>query len=166
MSSKHYRFAVIGLGKRGCYHLQKIESIAEVRAECVAVADPREPTPREQQRFGQSFYTDYRDLLACEKGLDFVIVASLAAQHVEQALAALECGLPVFLEKSVALTWKGAVKLYRAVVEHQYPLFIGFNLRRFPAVLAMKQILNDGKLGRIQSVLAHVNTGTNWSKQV
>ena len=166
MTPKHYRFAIVGLGKRGHYHLKNIESLDGVSARCVAVADPRQPTPQERERFGRSFYADYRDLLANERDLDFVLVASLAAQHAEQALAALALGYPVFLEKAVALTWEGAVELYRSVVERHYPLFIGYNLRRFPAVLAMKRILHEGRLGHIQSVLAHVNTGTRWSKNV
>ena len=74
--------------------------------------------------------------------------------------------IPVFLEKAVAFSWEQTVKLYQEVVRHRYPLFIGFNLRRFPATLAMKRIIDEGSLGRIQSVLGHVNTGNRWSQGV
>jgi predicted dehydrogenase len=157
---------MIGFGNRGRYHAHNLEQVAGVAAQCVAVADPRPPTAEEHDRFGRSFYQDYRDLLAHEKELDCVIIASPDAEHVEHALATLAYGLPVFLEKAVATNWDDAVRLYRAVVKHRYPLFVGYNLRRFPATLALKRILDEGKLGRIQSVLAHVNTGNRWSKSV
>ena len=97
----------------------------------------------------------------------FVLVASYAINHVEHALAALQRGIPVFLEKAVAFSWEQTVELYHEVVRHQYPLFIvGYNLRRFPATLAMKRIIDEGSLGRIQSVLGHINTGNRWSQGV
>ncbi len=166
MSNRPYRFALLGFGGRGQYHARNLECVEGIAAQCVAVADPRPPTPQEQERFGTSYYRDHVELLAHERDLDCVIVASPDAQHVTQALAALERGLPVFLEKTVAPDWQAAVELYRAVVQKSYPLFVGYNLRRFPAALALKEILDQGQLGRIQSILAHVNTGNRWSKSV
>lgn len=166
MAAKTYRFAVIGFGGRGRYHAKNLEGVAGVPAHCVAVADPRGPTPEEETRFGPAFYRDYRSLLASETDLDFVVVASPDSEHVEHAQAALEQNLSVFLEKAVATNWEDAVKLYRTVVRHRYPLFVGYNLRRFPASLAMKAILDEGRLGRVQSVLGHVNTGNRWSRSV
>ncbi len=177
MTTPPYRFAVIGFGRRGRYHMESLERLngasarkrrgmEGVQARCVAVADPRDPTSAERARFGRSFYREYRQLLANAPDLDFVIIASFAIAHVEQTLAALQEGIPVFLEKAVAISWEEAVGLYHQVIRHQYPLFIGYNLRRFPATLAMKRIVEEGRLGRIQSVLGHVNTGSHWSQGV
>jgi predicted dehydrogenase len=166
MTTQPYRFAVIGFGGRGQYHARNLEQVEGVAAQCVAVADPRPPTPEEMTRFGHSFYQDYRELLISEKDLDCVIVAGPDAEHVTHALAALEHGLPVYLEKAVATSWEEAVRLYHMVVKNNYPLFVGYNLRRFPAALAMKRLLDEGQLGKIQSVLGHVNTGNRWSRSV
>jgi predicted dehydrogenase len=166
MTAKSYRFAVIGFGGRGQYHARHLEQVEEVATQCVAVADPRSPTPAEQARFGRAFYQDYRDLLAAEKELDCVIIASPDTEHVKHTLAVLERGLPVYLEKAIATNWEDAVRLYGAVVKNNYPLFIGYNLRRFPAALALKRILDEGHLGKIQSVLGHINTGNRWSQSV
>jgi len=166
MAAKEYRFAIIGYGGRGRYHALNLTQVEGIAAQCVAVADPKAPTTEDRERFGNAYYQDYRDLLANEQDLDCVIVASPPGYHVEQALAALERGLPVFLEKAVATSWEDAVRLYRTVIKHQYPLFIGYNLRRFPATLAMKALLDEGKLGRVQSVLAHINTGNRWAQTV
>ena len=146
--------------------MESLELIEPAAARCVAVADPRKPTADEEARFGSAFYGDYSLLLANTPDLDFVVIASYAADHVEHALAALQRGIPVFLEKAVAISWDQAVGLYHQVVRHNYPLFIGYNLRRFPATLAMKRTIDEGRVGRVQSVLGHVNTGTGWSRRV
>ena len=166
MATKPFRFAMIGFGGRGQYHAKNLEQVEGIPAQCVAVADPRLPTAEEKARFGSAFYQEYGDLLAHEKDLDCVIVASPDAKHVEHALATLAKGIPVFLEKAVATNWDDAVLLYRTVVKNNYPLFVGYNLRRFPASLAMKRILDEGQLGQVQSVLGHVNTGNRWSRSV
>lgn len=161
-----YRFGVIGFGSRGFHHMKTAEALPGVDARCVAVADPRDPTPEEQARFGNRFYQDYRELIAKGEDLDYVIVASPDVAHVEQAVAALEAGIPVFLEKAVAFTWEEAIKLYHTVVAKNYPLFIGYNLRRFPAALGLKQVLDQGRIGKVQAVLIHINTGNRWSGNV
>lgn len=166
MTVPTYRFAVFGLGRRGRYHMESLESMTSVQARCVAVADPREPTPAERARFGRSFYQEYRQLLTDVHDLDFVLIASFCIDHPEQALAVLQRGIPVFLEKAVAFSWDEAVHLYQQVMRHQYPIFIGYNLRRFPATLAMKRLLDAGQLGRVQSILGHVNSGSRWSHNV
>ena len=156
----------LGFGWRGRYHMESLEAMEHATARCLAVSDPRAPTAEEEARFGRSFYRDDRQMLANTPDLDFALIASYAVDHVEQALAALRQGIPVFLEKAVAISWEEAMGLYHEVVRHQYPLFIGYNRRRFPATLAMKRIIEEGRLGRVQSVLGHVNTGSRWSQGV
>ena len=73
MISSNYRYAVIGFGRRGRALNRAIQNLTDVEAQCVAVADIREPTAEERERFGRSFYSDYSKMLAKEK-LDFVIV--------------------------------------------------------------------------------------------
>ena len=103
MTTPTYRFAVIGLGRRGRYHMESLEAMEEAKVRCVAVADPRDPTAEEEERFGPSFYRDYRQLLAATPDLDFVLVGSYAVDHVEHALAALQRGIPVFPRKGRGL---------------------------------------------------------------
>ena len=163
---RSYQFALIGAGDRGSGWMRFIEkNIDTFHAQCIAVADIRDPWPKELERFGKRFYKDYHELLANEK-LNFVIVATQEAQHVDAALSALSKGIPVYLEKAVSHTWQGAVRLYQEVIKHSYPLFIGYNLRRFPAAIATANILKENKIGRIQSVLGHINTGNDFGSSI
>jgi len=43
---------------------------------------------------------------------------------------------------------------------------MGYNLRRYPAALATEKVIRKGEIGRVQSVLAHVNAGDDWSRHV
>lgn len=158
-----YRFGMIGFGGRGRHHVKTAEAVPDIEARCVAIADSREPTPEERARFGDRFYRDYRDLLANAQDLDYVIIATPDIFHTQQALDSLEAGLTVYLEKAVATQWEDAVRLYQTVVAKSYPLFIGYNLRRFPATLALKDILDQGLIGKVQAIQAHVNTGNRWA---
>lgn len=161
-----FRFGVIGFGGRGRHHAKIAEALPGVEARCVAVVDSREPTPEEKAKYGNRFYTDYRNLIAEGKDLDFVFIASPDDYHTQQALDVLEAGIPVYLEKAVATTWEDATRLYQTVVAKNLPLFIGYNLRRFPATVALKQILDQGRIGKVQAILIHTNTGNRWSSQV
>lgn len=160
------RFAVIGHGNRGRSHRKDFERLGEGEIECVAVCDARPLLDEEVERFGGHYYRDCRELLKKEKRLDFVVVASQEAQHVDHALACLRRGIPVYLEKAPSNTWRGAVRLYRHVKRHNYPLFIGYNLRRFPAARAAAEALQEGRIGKVQHVLGHVNTGNAWGSNV
>jgi predicted dehydrogenase len=163
MASKRYRFALIGYGGRAREHALWLK---QLKHQCVAICDTKLPNDDEKNQLGGRFYHDYRDLLKQEDGLDFVVIASQEVQHVPQALASLKRGIPVYLEKAVSNTWRGAVKLYRETIEHQYPLFIGYNLRRFQACHATKRLLDRGAIGTVQSVLGHCNAGTGWGSNV
>jgi predicted dehydrogenase len=161
---KKLRFGVIGYGSRGRFHARELERLSK-HVECTAVADVRPPTDEERARFGTRFYRDYRKLLENER-LDFVVVASQEAQHIEHAQAALRRRLPVYLEKAVSHRWDLAAKFYREVKRHSYPLFLGYNLRYFPAARLTEKLIRAHKIGYIQSVLCHVNTGTDWASYV
>lgn len=157
------KFAVIGYGNRGRSHREGFE---ELGAQAVAVADVRPPTIEDSERFGDRYYRNYRELLRAHDKLDFAVVASQEAQHVEQSLALLTRGVPVYLEKAPSNRWEDAVHLYREVQQEGHPLFIGYNLRRFPAAGAAAEVLRAGRIGRVQHVLGHVNTGNAWGSKV
>ena len=49
MTKSTYRFAVIGFGRRGRYHMESLEAMEDATVRCVAVADPRDPTAEEEE---------------------------------------------------------------------------------------------------------------------
>ncbi|MEM8947899.1 MAG: Gfo/Idh/MocA family oxidoreductase [Pseudomonadota bacterium] len=82
-------------------------------------------------------FQDYGDLLACQD-LDGIGVAVGPAMHREIGLAALDRGLPVFMEKPPAADLAGARELAAAAVDAKQPLLLGF----------MKRFSSGNKIGR------------------
>jgi predicted dehydrogenase len=93
---------------------------------------------------------DYKALLAL-KDLDAVFIASPDFLHEEHALAALRAGKAVYLEKPMAITVEGCDRLLRTARKTGSKLYLGHNMRHFPVILKMKEIIDSGLLGEIQA---------------
>jgi len=93
--------------------------------------------------------------------MDAVVVATPNDQHVPSAVAAMERGLPLLLEKPVATTLEDLGALWRA--EQARPggrTVVGFVLRYTPFYERVREIVRSGRLGEILSVQADENLGT------
>ena len=104
--------AIIGTGDHGRDLLNFCRSLPglKFRAVCDIWDYRRTYAARLLKKFKHAVndYVDYRDMLAKEKDLDAVIIASPDGFHEEQAVACLEAGVNVYLEKEMALTIEGA----------------------------------------------------------
>jgi predicted dehydrogenase len=118
-------------------------------ARLVAVADSDPSRVREAQAaFSRRGYADYRTLLA-EEELDAVTVAVPARLHAEAALACLERGLPVLVEKPIAGDVADAERIRDAAASARVPLMVGHVERFNPAVRELKRRLDSGEAGAI-----------------
>ena len=97
------------------------------------------------------FYADYRDLLA-DSGVDAVFVTAPDYLHEEMAVAALHAGKAVYLEKPMALTIEGCDNILRAARDRRAKLYLGHNMRYFPVVRKMKELIDAGAIGEVQAV--------------
>jgi UDP-N-acetyl-2-amino-2-deoxyglucuronate dehydrogenase len=75
--------------------------------------------------------------------------------HEEQALACAEGGRHVFVEKPIADSTEAGERMRRACAEAGVTLMVGHAFRRLGAARRVKQLLDDGALGRV--VLAEAN---------
>lgn len=95
-------------------------------------------------------YTDYQEMLAKEKNLDAVIIATPDFKHAEHTVACLKAGKHVYCEKEMSNTLDGAKSMVQAMKETKKLLQIGHQRRSNPRYLhAIKLIENDKILGRI-----------------
>jgi len=67
-------------------------------------------------------------------------------------VAALEAGKAVYLEKPMAITIEGCDRLLEAAYRTGSKLFLGHNMRHFPVINKMKEIIDSGLIGDIQTV--------------
>jgi predicted dehydrogenase len=76
-------------------------------------------------------------------GADAAVVASPSSEHERQALAAIAAGVPVLVEKPLALDAAGAARIARAAGEAGVAVDVAMNLRHHPGVLGVRAALGD-----------------------
>jgi predicted dehydrogenase len=105
-------------------------------------------------RHENNTYLDYREMLAQEKDLDAVIIATPDFWHAEHTIAALKAGLHVYCEKEMSNTLEGARKIVQAARETGRLLQIGHQRRSNPRYLhCFDKLLKEAKiLGRITTI--------------
>jgi predicted dehydrogenase/threonine dehydrogenase-like Zn-dependent dehydrogenase len=137
------RVALVGAGNLARWaHLPNLKKIrgTAIHAVCSA-SGARGRTYAE--RFGASYCTsDFQDILA-DRSVDLVLILSRNQQHASQALAALNAGKDVFVEKPMALTEDECRAISRAVTETGRQLTVGFNRRFAPYYVEMKKRLEQ-----------------------
>ena len=104
-------------------------------------------------------YIDYQDMLANEKDLDAVIIATPDFWHAEHTIACLKAGLHVYCEKEMSNTLEGARKMAEAAKETGKLLQIGHQRRSNPRYIhCYEKLMKEAKiLGRITTINSQWN---------
>jgi predicted dehydrogenase len=127
-----------------------------IRMRCVAGRNPIE-TKAFADRWGIAAATvDWRTLLE-DPAIGLIDVLTPNHLHAEMSIAAIEAGKHVACEKPLAGTLEDAkamAKAARAAAKRGVKTFVWFNYRRCPAVAFARQIVEEGRLGRIYHVRA------------
>jgi len=144
------RIGVIGAAGRGtlAHHAHKPEEGVRLVAAC----DVHQPF---LDAFGEKFSTDilttdYRELVARDD-LDAVFICSPDYCHEEHAVAALETGKAVYLEKPMAITIAGCDRILETAYRHRAKLYLGHNMRHMVFVLKMREIIQQGMIGEVKA---------------
>jgi len=96
----------------------------------------------------ESYETDWRKLVA-RKDIDLVDITLPNNMHQEVAIAAAKAGKMILCEKPLSRTGPEALKMVQAVEKAGVPNLVSFNYRRIPAITLAKQLIDEGRLGRI-----------------
>ena len=111
-------------------------------------------------------YADHRKMLKAEE-LDIVSVCSPNKFHAAHAIAALEHGAHVLLEKPAALSMKEIAKMKAAVRKSRKKLIVGFSHRFMRGNRKINKMITDGVIGQpymIRFRLAHAGPYPGWAK--
>jgi len=95
--------------------------------------------------------TDYREIMA-NPDIDAVFVCTPDYLHAEHAIAALEAGKHVFLEKPMATSIEDCDAILRCAGSSKGKLYLGHNMRFFPVVRKMKELIMEGRIGQVQAI--------------
>jgi predicted dehydrogenase len=92
--------------------------------------------------------TDWRALLARDD-VDLIDIAAPNNVHAEIAIAAAKAGKMIVCEKPLARDGMEALRMVKAIEKAGVPNLVSYNYRRIPAVTLAKQLIDEGRLGRI-----------------
>ncbi len=153
---RRIKYGVIGLGWFGEKHLEALEGIPQV--EIYSLCTRTETRLQElQQRFrAPKAFTDYNEMLA-DPELEAVSITTMYNQHTGPALAALEAGKHVFLEKPMAHTVEDCEKIVAAAHATDKAFMVGHIVRFNPRYAAGKEAVASGRIGKIVSMYARRN---------
>jgi predicted dehydrogenase len=96
----------------------------------------------------ESYETDWRKLIA-RKDIDLVDITLPNNMHREVAIAAAKAGKMILCEKPLARNGPEGLKMVQAIEKAGVPNMVSYNYRRIPAVTLAKQLIDEGRLGRI-----------------
>ncbi len=96
----------------------------------------------------QSFETDWRKLID-RRDIDLIDIASPNDTHAEIAIAAAQAGKIVMCEKPLARNATEGKTMVDAVESAKIANMVWYNYRRVPAIVLLKHLIEEGRLGRI-----------------
>ena len=145
------RLGVIGCGNIAYWvHLRISRQIAG--AKLIAAADPDSAARQRAAKLaGIPVYSSNEELLA-RNDIDAVIVSGPTHLHAQLAIAACQAGKHVYVEKPIASSTADAARVVDAATKAGVTVMIGFNRRFHPVFQHARQLIRDGRLGRVRAV--------------
>ena len=158
------RVAVIGVGDFGERHLAAYRRERDVEVVAVADADP-ERARAVAERWGVSaWFTDAGALLtSCEPNA--VSVAAPGPVHVPLAVAALERGAAVLLEKPIAMNGAEADRLAAAAASSSGFVVPAHVLRFMEPYVTLRERVRSGALGELLGIAARRERGSDHERR-
>jgi len=154
--TKTVGIGLIGAGWMGTAHSRAYLLAADrfpesdIHAQLVICADEVESRARDaQKRFGFARSTTHWQDVIRDPDVQVVNITTPNCMHREVALAAAAAGKHIFCEKPVGRNLEETADIERAARKAGVLNWVGFNYRWAPMVQYARQLISEGKLGRI-----------------
>ncbi|RFC48588.1 MAG: myo-inositol 2-dehydrogenase / D-chiro-inositol 1-dehydrogenase [Verrucomicrobia bacterium] len=150
------RFALAGFGAWGKFHAQSIAGNRD--AKLVAITAPSEASREEAWKLypEAQIFADSLDMIA-KVDFDIIDIATPSHTHREIALAGMERGKHVLLEKPMAITLDDCKAIVAGARDHGVHLAVGHELRLSSQWGRIKEIIVAGTIGDPQYVLVELS---------
>jgi predicted dehydrogenase len=152
LSDQKLRIGIIGIGwYAGTYLIPNLRATGTVEIVAIARRNAERLALAQQELNVGEAYTDWHEMLE-KSTLDAVVVCTPPNAHTEPALAALERGLHVFVEKPMALARADAQRMVKAATKTDRTLMVGYNARGMGSWRTIKRLLGEGAIGTVRQV--------------
>ena len=155
MSKQLLNIGVVGYGFMGRTHSHAFRTVSSffdvpyrpvLKAVC---GRSKERAESFQKNWGyESCETDWRSLVE-RQDIDVIDIASPNDTHAEIAIAAAHAGKAVLCEKPLGRNAEESQRMTDAVEASGVANMVWYNYRRVPAVMLAKQLVDEGRLGRV-----------------
>lgn len=166
------KVALVGCGNIGqVVHLPNLKKMPDV--ELVAVCDPdarKVKAIAEKYNVPTSFKT-IDDMLSSPIGSEVqaAVICTPTDSHKPNAIAALQAGVDILVEKPIARTAKEAQEIVTVADKYKRKLMVGMNNRFRPDVMILKSFIENGELGKIFYIksgwLKQQSSAASWQRQ-
>ena len=143
------KFAIVGCGRIAQRHAEHINTYGILSAVCDVVPERAQTLA---DKYKARVYASIEELLFAEKGIDVVSICSPNGLHASHAIKALKAGFHVLCEKPMAISVHDCGEMIKAAEKANRRLFAIKQNRFNPPVAAVKQAMDEGRLGRIYSI--------------
>ena len=148
--TRELRVGLAGLGAMGRNHLRVLAGRTDIRL--ASIADPvRDALAWAQTQTGAQGFAEPLAMIA-EADLDAIVIAAPTTTHVPLALAAIDRGIAVLVEKPLAGTAEEGMRIVGAARERGIPVQVGHVERFNPAVLELGRLIGAGWLSAIYAI--------------
>lgn len=152
---KKLKVIVIGCGDRGMRYTNLMKELPD-KYEVTAIAEPienRRDFVRQYHSIPEKMcFTDWKPLFKLGKIADLCLICTMDRDHFAPAMKAIELGYDIMLEKPIAPTQKECTALTKAALDKGVKVIICTVLRYSDVFVALKNIIDSGKVGRVMSV--------------
>lgn len=154
------RVALIGCGRIAHKHVEALlsnQSAVILHTACDIIAKNAESIAEQYHNGLQTLvrpahkvaiYTDYRQLVD-NPDIQAVVIATESGKHAEIALAFLQAGKHVLVEKPMALSTADADAMMAMAAKHKVTLCVSHQNRFNPAVRKLREAVEAGRFGRL-----------------
>ncbi len=159
---KQFTAIIIGAGQRGAAYAKHMKNLSD-KFNVVGVAEAIDARKEAIKTMfsvpEENCCSDYRELLAKPKMADIAVIATQDNMHTEPALMAIEKGYHLLLEKPVAQTPEECIQICKAAKEKGVKVLVCHVLRYSPFYKKVKELLMDGTIGDVMSLMAVEGVG-------
>lgn len=146
---KRLNFGIIGCGRIAERHAEHIARLAIIKSVCDI---DESKAVSLSGKYQAEHYTDIDEMFAKEKDIDIVAVCSPNGLHAEHSIKAFRNGFHVLCEKPMAINVHDCGEMIKEAENANRRLFIVKQNRYNPPVQAVRDLIEQKKLGRIYSI--------------
>ena len=150
-----YNIAVIGAGHRITPLVKRLLNKDGFVLKAITDIDIESAKEKFKEFEGVEYFTDAQKMFDTHK-LDGVFIGTRCSLHTDYAMLCHKYNVPLFLEKPVSINEEQLAKL-ESIVDYNDKVVVSFPLRLTHIVNCVKEIVDSGKLGKIQHVQAYNN---------